>query len=1173
MSHTRLGLLLMAGVILAHPFGQALDLAFPTDTVERPAPDVVVWGKPLQGGPLDAVFVVPLFALEDARALHTRLDLAPRLAPVWTSEELGVPEDDPHYVKGMAPDDVASQLRRALKRSADVIVVANIRLSLLSDEVRDRVFAQVRDGAGLVLAHCGEDVPDAWTEFLAEVEASEQRPEALGGVGESLTAEWSEGLAFLDTGTLGEGRVAQLNYLGPRPMLHALLPGLSDPTGSELQSRETYYALIAKVLRWAAGRDPEIHITGLEELAPHRPDAEEIPPFLPEAYVQSIYDSSKPTSTRRCRLQLSAPAPRAYAVRAAVHQPGRPTNWAYTFEHVLRKGDTEYDIYVDAGAGDYRVDVWLLDRSKVATWHSSTMRFTGWPDADVPVLSKTVAYPNDSLAVTFNVPANMSLPRPANAVVRVTDALGRLVAEQKGTAPPSGGPVTVSLSWADMVSTGLYVESFLTDPRMVGDSISEYGLRHADYEMVRIPVHRSLPPDRFTFGAGMDHADEYAGQTHSRTLRTHGVGLIDTPGTLVARYLLPETGQAMAPRLASMRMETAKNDVERVPCLSNPEQLRALALGVQEAAAPYAASGTTLFSLGDGNCLIAGEENVCQTEWCLNSFRQWLTGAYSSVDALQTTWGNTALTFDTAQPLSLEEAREQGRLAPWIDFRRFMDHTFAKAHFLGRESVRHVLPQAQVGFSATADRSPYSGYDWWELASNLDFLVVPPDPYAVDKARSFRPSGAFTALSIGGAASPPDPALASWAPRFAVVNGLQGAWWPRAVGNRSWASPGAGLDPLGRPSVAFTATADAIHAIRSGLDTVLLRAKPAAAQIALYHSSVSRYVNAADGTFAVTETESAIAARLRRLGYAFNVVSSVQAMRGDLNRYSVVVLPMVRAMELRELDALEAYAAQGGRIIADVQPGIFDVHGSARADAPLRHLFDSAGDDSTPMGKHRLLGRPVAPVSNTAYDEEAEILDRMLAEAGILPPARVRSRGKAGFLGTTARFRYGKAHILALLREPSGGPSIQTVRVNWEVPGKRYDMVVGGLPMRGNRFAARLARGDWALYAALPYDVQALELTAPEKIEAGNRLVFNVRVKTKGDLPGEHAVHVTLARVGDHAPDHLSHTVVCSDGAGQHYFPLALNESPGTYILQARDVVTGVETLPHYVEIRARART
>jgi hypothetical protein len=107
---------------------------------------------------------------------------------------------------------------------------------------------------------------------------------------------------------------------------------------------------------------------------------------------------------------------------------------------------------------------------------------------------------------------------------------------------------------------------------------------------------------------------------------------------------------------------------------------------------------------------------------------------------------------------------------------------------------------------------------------------------------------------------------------------------------------------------------------------------------------------------------------------------------------------------------------------------------------------------------------------------------------------------------------------------------------------------------------ADLDYGDAAIYALLPYTVEALEVNAPPAVSAGDAVRFQVKLATSGD--GDAGTHVGVVRV--YRPDGSEHRhygcrVDLPKGAGEGSIPLALNDDPGSWRIVVRDVATGVE--------------
>ena len=149
----------------------------------------------------------------------------------------------------------------------------------------------------------------------------------------------------------------------------------------------------------------------------------------------------------------------------------------------------------------------------------------------------------------------------------------------------------------------------------------------------------------------------------------------------------------------------------------------------------------------------------------LAAFRRWLATRYPSLGALNAAWLTAFPTWDAVCPFTTDEikARLGGRidaqgqkpdwtkvrsarytpqaaraesprwhLAPWCDFRTFMDDCLAET-LDDLRSVSHAAdPSTPVGIEGTQMPSAWGGYDLWKLSRALDWA----EPYDITAARA-----------------------------------------------------------------------------------------------------------------------------------------------------------------------------------------------------------------------------------------------------------------------------------------------------------------------------------------------------------------------------------------------------------------------------------------------------
>jgi hypothetical protein len=544
-----------------------------------------------------------------------------------------------------------------------------------------------------------------------------------------------------------------------------------------------------------------------------------------------------------------------------------------------------------------------------------------------------------------------------------------------------------------------------------------------------------------------------------------------------------------------------------------------------------------------------------------------------------------------------------------------MDSVFAQAQARQSGIIHEVDLDARAGFRARSGSSAYRGYDWWLLASQLDAVALEPDPVTVEMVRSYKPASAYTALCFGGDADTDSAAYARWLPWYAALHGMPAVWHTAPFGGSSLTTGAVALAPDGLCSPTFAEAADTIAELKSGLGALLLSAVRKKPAVAIYGSQASLYLSQIDPAFGdCRAAERAFMKLLEQAGRAYDFVSYAQARQGKLREYALAILPATRALSDEELEALRTFHAQGGRLIADIAPGEFDGHGIRRASYPLDGLFgirhtgppkpgapaesfvelstergttsgvldgliaDSAVEptDAVVSGKTQH-GTPLwllqgadkvatALLNHTmqTYPLESEqgallfrLFDALLTRTGVecSAPAIAENGGPLPCACTV--LHYGEADIVTLLRDAGEGGKTERVLLRFEDDRHVYDARQGKHLMRPKHVREDLRPGDARVLTALPYEVTGLTVTTEDSVQAGRRLTVAVSVNARKATPGTHLVHVTLRQGFGQPIPYYAHDVSCREGEGATFIPLALDEAPGVYTIEARDLLTG----------------
>ena len=946
----------------------------------------VQWGARLDGGAIRVVFVAPEFATRDVEEVSQRLQVKQMAVCVSSSTQLAE--------ANQASDKILQNIRNALSKDFDVLVIGNINLGIFPEDVLQTIKSRVADGKGLVLANHRDGVPEKFAEFLQNKETAESSADITRGVGESMTTEWPSNLDFVSAGMVGKGRVVELDYAGGKPYCHFLLPALTDSLRARPEYMDVYLSLVCRAIRWAAGRRPAIAVAAVEDASPAGPTDDQIPPGMPEEYIQQIKDGVARPLFKPYLIRLESPAGRQYRVYAQVRESSRQLRAEYPELPPLGKGQSSYLLEIPLGPGRYFLDVWFYDKKDVVEWHTANITVAGWPEITEVNWSKGNLLPNDQLLVSLNMRPHFNQPRGCTVYARATDALGRVVAENTVPVAADGGPVQVLVNFADLLSNFVKVEVFAAD--VVGRALTSWDLDHAAYSHIYMPVRLARPPV-CSLTVEAPAVAEYNARTWLRMLTGAGVDSVYTPSSEDARFHLAELNLRPVPDLLEMvRQQTGAAET------TDP---------LHETIPAYWAAGTTTYLLGN------------------------------------------AAEFAP----SLESARE---------------------------AIRAIDGEAQVGVRVAAESGVAP--DWHGLASHLDFLAAPDDGLALSKVRSYRRAGSVAELVVDKSPS----ARHAW--RQAVFQ-MQGVWLTNAfAGALDPVAPNA-IGAGGRLTEGFSDLAAGVAELRSGVGFLLAHSarKP---EIAIVDAGPGPGAEAA---------ESTLVNMLQSRAYDFDFVTADAVNSGGLSRYKMAILPTAESG--KELESrLKQFEASGGKVAT--------VSGE-----------DVSGVDFTGV-------EPAVTIGGNRQDGAAEAYT----------------------------FTFGSARLFAFLANPETKKKTQKFSFEQSEAGHVYDVRRGKYLGRSKKVSVAAPRGGAAVYASLPYEVEGVEVTTLDVGRPGQRLPLSVIVKAKGANAGAHVVHVEFGLLGKTGLRHYAQDVVCQGGQGATFIPLAINEQPGIYELNVRDVLSGV---------------
>ena len=168
--------------------------------------------------------------------------------------------------------------------------------------------------------------------------------------------------------------------------------------------------------------------------------------------------------------------------------------------------------------------------------------------------------------------------------------------------------------------------------------------------------------------------------------------------------------------------------------------------------------------------------------------------------------------------------------------------------------------------------------------------------------------------------------------------------------------------------------------------------------------------------------------RLLALGLQPHMLSSAMLEAGTLSQdgIKVLVLPHAIALSDAEVEAIRRFAASGGTVVADTEPGLFDGHSRLRPTPPLKGVAE------VPEAMLRMGGTP----SRDALDAQAALL----AHAGVAPRAIFLAADGRRATAIEARWFQAGDHALLSLQAAAPDTAPPAIEIVLDAPATLSDL-------------------------------------------------------------------------------------------------------------------------------------
>ena len=996
----------------------------------------------------------------------------------------------------------------------------------------------------------------------------------------------TEGAGIVLMGVKDDRVLKAENELAERPPLLASVPeakafsvaqgrGVSFPQPPDTPYRvgwewgyDHWQEKLGRAVLWAAGREPEVDLT--IEAAREKIDRDD----LPEAAV-----------TVRC---VNRGERRELAAELRLRRDDGLVVRAETLRSGAARPDWTWEVPV-LRAGGYYVDVRVTSRRGVEAFGTTSFEVTSPRGIEAVELAKPWGEVGDELVATVKLTGE---PAGVNERLRMQllDRRGRVLAQSEPVGPEADGEFRFELKpWMPML---LRATAALTDgDREIASA----------YQYFRVTKRNR---GRFNFlvwdypkGSLAPYGEESLARL-GMTLQLCG----GSPPEYVAAHdvaWVPYTTRIMAPH--------DEQGIMKPMCWNDEPKVSEYIQGLAENYEPARGHGVFVYSLGDETVT----RGACVHPACLDTYREYLEQEYRKIEALNASWGTDFASFDDvtlSQPDDNNEAQalRDENYPRWYDRQAFKCYNFVQFCRKFGEEYEKLDPQAKTGFEGAGRFR--DGDDFDLIVRTNGFWSPYPGP-GDEVIRSIAPRG-FPRSNWMGYTRDADSLLAKY--WRMVIRGSDAVWYWR------WDNIGRFHGLLAPHLGPFTAVKDITRdtqVLRDGLGDVLYHSEMQDDGIALLYSMPSAYANRVEAGPSYGSFHDAHAAwheALRELGLQFRYVTDRMLRLGefDTGRFKVLILPQTEALGPREAFVIEEFVRQGGTVIADVRPGLYDGHckpletgaldalfGIERTDSPEAQAATAAVQgtvsgraiglsweqakcdagiaprDCQPLGEAdgvplvlvRETGQGQAILLNFAMssfphlgqegtpEEAADLIAELLGSASVEPAVRLRDESGQRLRGVEAvRWQNGELELMGLFRE-TGDPV--TARVELPQPRVVWNLREGKALGKAGRFTVpiRPSRATFLVLAPSKLPPPRVALSAGSA-ERGETVTVALSVPGAGGL---HGLRVRVTTPDGTPADWLDQVAVADAKGTNVTWPLAFNDPAGRWTLTATDVYSG----------------
>ena len=354
--------------------------------------------------------------------------------------------------------------------------------------------------------------------------------------------------------------------------------------------------------------------------------------------------------------------------------------------------------------------------------------------------------------------------------------------------------------------------------------------------------------------------------------------------------------------------------------------------------------GVLAYSLGDeGPVTGAGI-----TPAAMDVYRNYLRKIYGDIAALNASWGTEFEGFEAvelSEPKDSNEdtARNAGNYPRWYDRQAFSRYNFVQHGRDHRLAMLPYDPHAKIGFEGSGRFARSADPD--EVCRHLDMWV--PYTHNIDEViRSIAPRD-FIRSNWTGYNWDADKLLSRY--WRSIVLGADSMWWWMWCAIDPWRGFHA---PDLKPFPETIEMLKDTRILHDGLGDLLIRSEMLDDGIAMLYSMPSSFAAVIQNGPTHGDYEAVNASWytiINDIPMMYRYVTDGMIDRGEFkaDRYRVLILPFAQAISDKTEAVIRKFAENGGTVIADIRPGVYDGRCKPLQKGRLDEFFGIEGPANT----------------------------------------------------------------------------------------------------------------------------------------------------------------------------------------------------------------------------------